>query len=1197
MMKKPFLSALLLSAFLWCAGASIASADPISTAIVAVVGLAGTAAAIATAVVTFALNATAIMAINKVFGPGRRNNLNERQASVLALSLGESDCELVIGRTATGGSLVDAFNHGADYEWETLVIALADHELTEIEGFYIGDSYFAWQGNGYDSRFYEDGKSSKPRLYLYEFYNPTSAPSWLVNNSGGRWSAADRVLYKHCVILAYHVSEKVWTAGRPANVRWVVNGKKLYNPAKDSTVPGGSGAHRWGDESTYEYDDNAQVAAYNWRRGLWANGQLLVGPGRSAEEAPPEDAIPLIAICNETVTLKAGGTERRYRAAGVIRSSDQWSEVERNFADAMAGQVVDRNGSVFAEPGYVKTVAATFTDSDLAQRRELNWKPKKTRDQLINTVAAKFPDPDRLFEISSAPIRRSLSDITADREPRELPLELALVPSQTQAQRCAEIVRRKERKQARAVLTLWQKFMPLEVGDWVTWTSARRFAGSSKTFRVEGADVDEAGFITLTLAEIDSTVFAWTAASDELDDDRPAYLPAGAETAATLQSFSAEMIEVADGSNLRPVAMRVSWNAESSRLDSRIGAIKIEFRVAGSTYATPYIIDDEDSGVAILPAALFSDGVQYEARATPIASGPTPLSTAWRTVAPLNLTPKTPPTLAAFSAYQLADGVRFVAVNSVSWPVALELEIRAGAYPETARTIYRGSALTTPVLADPPPADGSNRYWAALVSPYAGGDVFGAWRFVDLDVATLPNRNVVQSFSFQTGDWPGIARGFTRTGIGGSKTLNMDAPGGVRPPYADYFQTVDLGAEINARWFFESLLAGRDPSPPIAYADLALVSYSGLESWIPYATVDPVSEAVVTAYIATDQAPATLIDGAILDGSTLEISGGAAAIASGISYAAARTGQGASISATSGLAYNIALPSTFRVAFEFRPDSAWASDRILWKATTAAGAWARVRYDDTAGQLKFEDSTGGVVSVAAPIWSASVIYTIAISQEAGVRRIAWTYDGGAIVSASASVADVSSLSRVYLADAGAISYEELATYDATELAALSYAELSGDAVDAVGVVANFEAHSGGLTDALIAGLQTRGPAGFSAYREFLPGDYVTRRASIWLRLNVQPGYGEPARVDAAKIIADVPDVQRSGGANILAAGTRINYGVAYNQIPEVVATLTGGVTAVTVKISERDLTGFTATAYNAAGSAVDASISWAALGW
>ena len=99
----------------------------------------------------------------------------------------------------------------------------------------------------------------------------------------------------------------IWPSGRPRFL-WVVKGALMYDPRKDSTVPGGSGDHRWGDEDTYEWSENAYIARYNYVRGFYNRGgatpHLMVGRGLTAIEAPPERAIARANICDEDVALK-----------------------------------------------------------------------------------------------------------------------------------------------------------------------------------------------------------------------------------------------------------------------------------------------------------------------------------------------------------------------------------------------------------------------------------------------------------------------------------------------------------------------------------------------------------------------------------------------------------------------------------------------------------------------------------------------------------------------------------------------------------------------------------------------------------------------------------------------------------------------------------------------------------------------------
>ena len=112
-----------------------------------------------------------------------------------------------------------------------------------------------------------------------------------------------------------------------------------------------------------------------------------------------------------------------------------------------------------------------------------------------------------------SPVRRSLADIAEDGEPREQTIDLVFVYSGTQAQRCAEVIRRKSRLQASAVVQLGPRYMLAEDGDWIEWTSARHFGGETRLFEVQGIALDNKGNIRLALQQTAESVFAWNPAA------------------------------------------------------------------------------------------------------------------------------------------------------------------------------------------------------------------------------------------------------------------------------------------------------------------------------------------------------------------------------------------------------------------------------------------------------------------------------------------------------------------------------------------------------------------------------------------------------------------------------------------------------------------------------------------------------------
>jgi len=594
-----------------------------STAVTALAAFVGKtlAVAIIKTALTFAVSAAA----SAIFAPKLKNTF-QRQAEVLSMQLGETPRAALFGKAATGGSLADAFNHGSDNEWETIVVAIADHQCHSLTGFIVNDKEYAFSANGAQSAFNEGSTAS---LYLYWYPGTTTqtASTYLTANSGGRWTSNDKFTGVSYVVASYRFSEKIWPQGRP-RFRWISKGKLCYDPRLDDTVDGGDGAHRWDDPATHEWSENAQVCEFNWRRGVWSNGQLMVGPGRAPEEAPA-DAFTLAAmnLCDEDVALKAGGTVKRYTVSAVILANERWIDTQADFARAMAGDLIDRSGVTQPDPGSAKTAEFTFTDHDLIEGGRCEFRRWLTREESCNTVTTRYIEPTKLWQPHSAPLRRNQDDIDTDGEPREATCELPFVYSRTQAQRVAEIMRRKARMQRQATVTLPPEFMGHETGDWIEWQSDLYLGGATVTFEVRRVTHFEDGTVELGLREIASTCFSWTPSTDELDETSEGFVAGPLPPAATLSGFSASAVTVTNGGAVTP-AIKALWTPAA---DGSIAGVLVEWRKLGTTTPVfakfaPYV-----AGEAVLADGLVG-GATFQVRATPVSSAREATPTSWLSV-------------------------------------------------------------------------------------------------------------------------------------------------------------------------------------------------------------------------------------------------------------------------------------------------------------------------------------------------------------------------------------------------------------------------------------------------------------------------------------------------------------------------------------------------------------------------------------
>lgn len=455
----------------------------------------------------------------------------KRRASEASLSLGEVPRQAIVGRAATAGSLVDAFNYGGKYgtDWEVLVIALADHRCDALEGFYVNDVYVPYAGDGMVA-----GYNSQLQIFWRPGTETQTVPSILTANGPG-WTVNDNGAGVAYAVVAYKADaadakNPVWPGGRPKFL-FVVRGALCYDPRKDSSV-GGSGAHRRNNPATWEWSENLIVCRYQFVLGFHAcdrvtqPDQLMVGRGLSATEAPPQNLFARANLCDEMVD-----GEPRYRVGGVIGANETFIDVESDFAAACAGTIVQPEGAVEIDPGEAKAAVVTITDRDLVvgSKVKRRWFLGIADRDWVNTVLANYTEPAHKWQPHVAPVRRDVADVIADGAPREETLNLGMVSWAKQAGRVAEIFRRLGRLWIRAEIVLPPRFCDLEEGDWIIWQSDRYLKGQAYTFRVEAWGSDRSWQHSLTLRQISASCYSDTAplSSGSVAVNQPARAPIG----------------------------------------------------------------------------------------------------------------------------------------------------------------------------------------------------------------------------------------------------------------------------------------------------------------------------------------------------------------------------------------------------------------------------------------------------------------------------------------------------------------------------------------------------------------------------------------------------------------------------------------------------------------------------------------------
>ncbi|WP_414461830.1 hypothetical protein [Hyphomicrobium sp. DY-1] len=403
--------------------------------------------------------------------------------------------------------------------------------------------------------------------------------------------------------------QKLYKNGLPAFV-FVFQGAKLYDYRKDGSV-GGSGSHRWGTESTYEFTENPAVIAYNWYRGIRVNGAPLAGMNVPADFLPLDNWMAAANACDETVNLKAGGTERRYRMGGIVPVDADNASVMRDIVTSMAGSVADCGGIFKLYPGVSQTPVLHITDDDIMSNVTVKYVPKQSRSGLVNAVFGSFNDPSQMYQSTALPPRISPTDEAADGGLRlSQNYGLTYVSSGTQGQRITEILRRQGRFQRNLQFTLSPIAVGLESCDWISWTS-RRYGFTDMLFRVVQGNRNPELTVPVEINETSESIFAWNPMVDQLDPNDPATVGTGGAKLLTPTGVAlTTTLIVNEDTGVQAPGLRITWDPIT---DQTVQTLKLEFRKVGSTVALQKQILDPSAGEYTWIDGV-QGGVDYEAR-------------------------------------------------------------------------------------------------------------------------------------------------------------------------------------------------------------------------------------------------------------------------------------------------------------------------------------------------------------------------------------------------------------------------------------------------------------------------------------------------------------------------------------------------------------------------------------------------------
>lgn len=596
-------------------------ADPITAMLGAMLG----GGKVALGIAGFLTNTLASLAFSAVSALLAKKNQSSGGLTTNQVMQGEGNAQrIILGRYATAGNDVApwySYGSGSKTPNDRLVYirAWADHPIDGVDYFII------------------DGKDHTFNPATGDIAN-LNGKAWVRSNHDGRQVAADAWLQSkfdthadrpwtsnHKLIgVSYSALEFAFDQQAFPNypeIKAVLRGMRLYDPRKDSTVPGGSGSHRWTDQSTHEWSSNPIIAVYNIIRGLRLPGGVVYGIGAGAADIPLSSLFAAANQCDlagdDPSSTDIFGDTKRYQFGLDFGIDTPALDVIGEILASCGGKMAEVGGQYYFSVGSPDLAVASITDGDVLLDHNMDESPFLPLASRHNYISAQYPDPKNAFaETTAVPIANSIWEIEDDNRRLGVDLKLSSVPFAAQVRRIMRTSIADHRRQRIHTITLGPWAAGIKPLRNITWTSpAKGYA--SKLFEVQGVNIDAATLnTTLNIRERDPEDFNPDAISDAI---APNY-PNRDQSSNIIESVggftaTATTIKDANGVDRRP-AIKIQWAAMP---DGIADGIAYEIRLADNKLVLVGSTDDIARGEHVISESILPE-TEYRVYAKIIAS-------------------------------------------------------------------------------------------------------------------------------------------------------------------------------------------------------------------------------------------------------------------------------------------------------------------------------------------------------------------------------------------------------------------------------------------------------------------------------------------------------------------------------------------------------------------------------------------------
>jgi len=393
--------------------------------------------------------------------------------------------KLVYGRTRVGGSIVYLDSTGTDNEYMHMVIAVAGHVIDGYEEVWFNDEKI-WDGGSFVGSW-----ATYVHLGLYDG-TQTAADSTLVTAST-QWTSNHKLLDTAYIYVRLKYDAEQFANGLP-NISAVVRGKKVYNPANSTT-------------------------AFSQNPALIVRDYLLDSKYGLAEDAANINAASVSTaqiLCDQDVSLSAGGTQKRYVCDGVIDTGNSREANIESLLSSMAGRLIHSGGEYFISGSAYVTPTVTIDESVLVGA--ISTQTKQSRRSIYNGVKGVFLSEEDNYILADYPAQISSTYSSADGDPIYLDMPLPTTTNNVRAQRIAKLALLQSRQQTQVTLPCNLAALKFKAGDTIMVTNAK-IGWSAKVFQVTGYNFALGGdgsiIVNVEAIETASEIYDWTSSDEE----------------------------------------------------------------------------------------------------------------------------------------------------------------------------------------------------------------------------------------------------------------------------------------------------------------------------------------------------------------------------------------------------------------------------------------------------------------------------------------------------------------------------------------------------------------------------------------------------------------------------------------------------------------------------------------------------------